>query len=89
MFYYSRSRPRKQRGAYVTHIERLHPSDPDADYTATDVRVSYVYYPGYPDSWEEPGADDHVEIEVLEPIGFQLTEEEERQIGQQIINGLD
>ena len=87
MAYYSRSRPRKQRGTYTTPVERIHPSDPDADYT-TDVRVSYVYYPGYPDSWEEPGADDCIEVDVLEPIGFALTDEEEQQIGRQIIEGL-
>ena len=84
---YYRSRPRAQKGTYTTHVER-DPSDPDADYVTTDLRVSYTYSPGYPDSWEEPGADDEIEVEVLEPIGFQLTDEEELLIGRQIIEGL-
>ncbi len=78
-------RPKRQEGTFATYVERLDPNDPDADYVTTDVRVAYTFHPGYPDTWDEPGADDFVEIDVIEPKGFVLTEDEERRIGRQIV----
>lgn len=77
--------PKRQDGTFATYVERLDPADPDADYVTTDVRVRYTLHPGYPDTWDEPGQATHCEIDVIEPRGFVLTDEEERRIGRQII----
>jgi hypothetical protein len=51
--------------------------------------VSFVFQPGYPDTWDEPGQPDHCEIDVISPAGIDLTTEEEARISDEIMAGLE